>query len=100
MEFKLPFLQAMRQQAPKMFNRLSREGTLMAFVDEKAAEAQRMFLELTATAPKDPTGYPKEPEAREAAEQVMALMLDFPNHEETTRQMDERSALLDQPQTQ
>ena len=38
MEFKLPYLLAMRQQAPKMFNRLSREGRLMAFVDEKAAD--------------------------------------------------------------
>jgi len=99
MEFKLPYLQAMRQQAPKMFNRLSREGTLMAFVDQKAAEASKLFHELTANAPKGPGGYPKEPEATEAAEQVMAVMLDFPKHEQTTRQMDERSALLDQPQT-
>ena len=99
MEFRLPYLQAMRQQAPKLFNQLSREGKLMAYVDEKAAEASRLFHELTANAPKEQGGYPKEPEASEAIEQVMAVMLDFPKHEQTTRQMDERSALTDQPQT-
>ena len=99
MEFKASYMQAMRQQAPKMFNRLSREGTLQAYVDEKAAEASRLFHELTANAPKEQGGYPKEPEASEAIEQVMAVMLDFPKHEQTTRQMDERSALQNLPQT-
>lgn len=99
MEFKLPYMQAMRQQAPKMFNRLSREGKLEAFVNEKAAEASKLFHELTADAPKTIGGYPKEPEASRAIEQVMAVMLDFPNHEQTTRQSDERSALLNEPQT-
>lgn len=99
MEFRLPYMQAMRQQAPKMFNRLNREGKLQAFVDEKAAEASRLFHELTANVPKTMGGYPREPEAREAAEQVMAIMLEFPNHEETTRQMDEKSALMNEPQT-
>ncbi len=98
-EFKLPYMLAMRQQAPKMFNRLSREGKLMAFVEEKAAEASKLFHELTANAPKTLGGYPREPEAREAIEQVMAVMLEFPNHEETTRQMDEQSAFLNEPQT-
>lgn len=100
MEFRLPYLQAMRQQAPRMFNQLSREGSLEAFVNEKAAEASRMFHELTASAPKEAGGYPKEPQASEAIEQVMAAMLDFPNHEQTTRQTDERSALMNEPQTQ
>lgn len=99
MEFKVPYMQAMRQQAPKLFNQLNREGKLTAYVDEKAVEASRLFHELTASAPKEEGGYPKEPEASEAIEQVMAVMLDFPKHELTTQQMDERSALLDQPQT-
>ena len=99
MEFKASYLQAMRQQAPKLFNQLSREGKLTAYVDEKAAEASRLFHELTANAPKEQGGYPKEPEASEAIEQVMAVMLDFPKHEQTTRQMDERSALQNLPQT-
>ena len=99
MEFRLPYMQAMRQQAPKMFNRLSREGKLQAFVDEKAKEASRLFEELTKDAPKEKGGYPKEPQASEAQEAVMAAMLEFPNHEETTRQTDERSAMLNEPQT-
>jgi hypothetical protein len=99
MEFKLPYLQAMRSQAPKMFNRLSRSGELEAFVQAKAEEASRLFHEMTENAPKEKGGYPKEPQASEAIEQVMAVMLDFPEHETTTRQMDERSALLGERQT-
>ena len=99
MEFKASYLQAMRQQAPKLFNQLNREGKLTAYVDEKAAEASRLFHELTANAPKEQGGYPRAPEAREAIEQVMAVMLDFPTHEQTTRQMDEKSALQNEPQT-
>jgi hypothetical protein len=93
MEFRLSYLQAM------LFNQLNREGKLQAYLDEKAAEASRLFHELTANAPKEQGGYPKEPEASEAIEQVMAVMLDFPKHEQTTRQMDERSALQNLPQT-
>lgn len=99
MEFKLPYMQAMRQQAPKMFNRLSRSGELEAYVNEKAVEASKLFHELTANAPKEAGGYPKEPEASEAIEQVMAVMLDFPKHEQTTRQMDERDAMNGSPLT-
>ena len=99
MEFRLPYMQAMRQQAPKMFNRLSREGKLQAFVDEKAKQASDLFQELTEDAPKEKGGYPKEPFASEAIEAVMSQMLEFPNHEETTRQTDERSAMLNEPQT-
>lgn len=99
MEFKMSYMQAMRQQAPKLFNQLNREGKLTAYVDEKAAEASRLFHELTANAPKEAGGYPKEPEASEAIEQVMAIMLDFPKDKQTTRQMDERAALTDQPLT-
>jgi len=99
MEFRLSYMQAMRQQAPKMFNRLNREGKLQAFVDEKAKEASRLFEELTKDAPKEKGGYPKEPQASEAIEAVMSQMLEFPNHEETTRQSDERSAMLNEQQT-
>ena len=99
MEFRLSFLQAMRQQAPKMFNRLNREGKLQEFADEKAKQASELFQELTKDAPKEPGGYPKEPFASEAQEAVMQTLIDFPNHEQTTRQADERSALLNEPQT-
>lgn len=90
-EFKLPYLQAMRQQAPKMFNRLNREGTLDQHAQDKAIEAHRLYQDLT-------KGAQKEPEAREAFEQVMAQMLEFPPEPKTLQQQ-EKSALLNQPQT-
>ncbi len=99
MEFRLQYLQAMRQQAPKLFNQLNREGKLMALADEKAKEAAALFAELTKDAPKERGGYPKEPFASEAQEAVLQTLIDFPNHERTTRQSDERSALLNKPQT-
>lgn len=99
MEFRVPYLTAMREQAPKMFNRLNREGKLEAFVNEKVQEAHRMFEELTKDAPKEPGGYPREPEASVAEEAVRAALIEFPDHERTTRQMDERNALLNRPQT-
>ena len=36
-----------------------------------------MFDELTAKAPKLPSGYPREPLAREAEEQVFATLIEF-----------------------
>jgi hypothetical protein len=78
MEFKGPYLQAMRQQAPQMFNRLRRTGALDKHVQDKTAEAHRMFNDLTANAPKLPSGQPKEPWAREAEEQVLAALIEFP----------------------
>lgn len=99
MEFKLQYLQAMRQQAPKLFNQLSREGKLQALAEEKAQQASALFAELTKDAPKEKGGYPMEPFASQAAEAVMQTLIDFPNHEQTTRQTDERSALLNEPQT-
>jgi hypothetical protein len=99
MEFRLQYLQAMRQQAPAMFNRLNREGKLDQFVAEKAKQATELFQELTRDAPKEQGGYPKEPYASEAMEAVLQTLIDFPNHEQTTRQSDERSALLNEPQT-
>ncbi len=79
MEFKLPYLLAMREQAPKMFNRLRRTGAMDAHLQQKSEEAHRMFDELTADAPKLPSGHPREPWAREAEEQVFATLIEFPS---------------------
>ena len=98
MEFSLSYLQAMRQQAPAMFNRLNREGKLQEFAEQKGQEAARMFEELTKDAPKEPGGYPREPEASEAEEAVRAALIEFPEHEQTTRQTDEKSAMLNKQQ--
>ncbi len=77
MEFKLPYLLAMREQAPKMFNQLRRTGALDAHVKPKSKEAHRLFADLTADAPTLPSGYPKEPWAREAEQQVFATLIEF-----------------------
>jgi hypothetical protein len=77
MEFKGPYLQAMREQAPQMFNRLRRTGALDKHVQEKAAEARRLFEDLTADAPKLPSGLPELPHRRAAEEQVFATLIEF-----------------------
>ena len=68
MEFKLPYLLAMREQAPKMFNRLRRTGAMDAHLQEKSKEAHEMLDYLTANAPKLKSGLPEQPYLREAEE--------------------------------
>ncbi len=82
MEFRVPYLLAMQEQNPKMYRRLKASGELERFVQLKADEARRLFLELTKDAPKNPGGFPSLPWAREAEEQVLAMMLEFPDDSE------------------
>lgn len=77
MEFKSPYLNAMRIQAPKTFRSLVRTGAIDEHLQQKSAEAHRMFEQLTANAPKLPSGYPREPWAREAEEIVMSTLIEF-----------------------
>ena len=81
MEFKGPYLQAMSDQAPKMFNRLRRTGALDAHANRKSEEAHQLFDDLTADAPKLPNGLPKLPYRREAEELVFATLIEFPSEE-------------------
>ncbi len=100
MDFKVPYAEAMRQQAPKMFNSLNKTGQLEAHLTAKSQEAHKLFAELTAKAPKDPTGYPKEPFAREAEEQVKAVLIEFPPESSSptpTAIDDQQNALLPRP---
>lgn len=78
MEFKGPYLQAMRERAPRMFNRLRRTAALEGHLNQKGAEAQRMYEELTADAPKLPNGLPEQPYRRQAEEAVLATLIEFP----------------------
>ena len=79
MEFKLPYLLAMREQAPKMFNQLRRTGALDAHVAEKGAEARRMYDEMAKDKPKLPNGLVEGASARrEIEEQVFAALIEFP----------------------
>lgn len=78
MLFKGPYVRAMREQAPKMFNRLRRTGALDAHLQQKSEEAHRMFAELTADAPKLPSGYPRNPHATQAEQIVLETLIEFP----------------------
>lgn len=79
MEFKFPYLTAMREQAPAMFNQLVRSGQMDAHLQEKSTEAHRMFRDLTASLPKLPSGYPRDEQAASAAErQVLETLIEFP----------------------
>lgn len=79
MEFKGPYLEAMRTQAPRLFNQLRRSGALDAHLQKKTAEAYRMLDEMLADEPKYPDGMPKNPaRLREAEEQVRATLIEFP----------------------
>jgi hypothetical protein len=79
MEFKMPYLLAMREQAPKMFNELAHSGGINAHLQKKSAEAHALFADLTKGDEKLPSGALRDP-AREAAvtNQVMDTMIDFP----------------------
>jgi hypothetical protein len=92
MEFRLPYMEAMRAQAPTMFKELSRSNQLEQFVALKAREASNLFKELTKDAPKLPSGYPEQPFAREAEEAVLSQLIQFPSTE--SEQRDQVRALL------
>ena len=95
MEFRFQFLTAMQEQNPKLYRRLDKAGELDRFVELKAREAAKMFQELTRDAPKTEGGYPKQPWAREAEEQVKASLFEFPDDMRTNAQ-DEKKALFDE----
>jgi hypothetical protein len=83
MEFKGPYLFAMRERAPKMFMELCRSGQLDKYVKERGLEAHALLDQLLASEPKGVDGLPKDTQAqRLAEEQVMAQMLDFPAPED------------------
>jgi len=82
MEFKVPYVLAMRERAPKMFNRLRRTGAMDAHLQQKSLEAHRMFEELTADAPKLPSGYPRNLHALRAEQIVFETLIEFPTEED------------------
>ena len=56
MEFKEPYVLAMRDQAPRLLRELSRTGALQAHLNAKSREAHRLFEKLTEHMPKLPNG--------------------------------------------
>ena len=98
MEFRHPYLVAMQDQNPKMYRTLKKAGELERFVQLKANEAHKLYLELTKDAPKGPDGQPTLQAAREAEEEVKAMMFEFPDDMLTPRQ-DEANALFNETPT-
>lgn len=79
MEFKGPYLFAMRERAPRMFMRLRRSGTLDEHLQQKSIEAHRLLEQLLADEPKDSDGETKNLAAVRAAEEIVwAGLIDFP----------------------
>lgn len=79
LNFRTAYLQAMREQAPAMFNELRRSGAMETHLNRKAAEAQAMFRELTEGKPTLPSGALANPQdAQQATEQVFATLITFP----------------------
>ena len=77
--FSTTYREAMRAQAPAMFNELTRSGEMQEHVRQKAMEASRMLGDLL------PDGRPEDGNAYHAAvEQVLAVMLEFPQESQET----------------
>lgn len=85
MEFKIPYVMAMREQAPKMFMEMRRAGTLEQHLQDKSNQAHALLAEMLANAPKGPHGQPTMQAEREAEEIVRATLIEFPPPEKTDR---------------
>ena len=73
MEFKEPYLLAMREQAPKMFMELRRHGRLDQHAQQKSQEAQAMYAGLMKA-----HHNPGPAERHQAEEIVRATLIEFP----------------------
>ena len=97
MEIKEQYVQAMREQAPRMFNELRRTGALDAHLQAKATEAAAMFRQLTDGEPTHPNGLLKDDQRRrEIEEQVRSALIEFPP---MPPEPDEDGELIPQPVT-
>ncbi len=82
MEFSDLYQEAMRDQAPRMFNRLRKTGALQAHVKAKAAEARRLYAQLAEGKERLPNGGLRSPSDRQQiVEQVFATLIEFPPDE-------------------
>lgn len=85
MDIKIPYLDAMRERAPKMFLELCRAKEIDAHASAVSKEGHRILDEILASEPRTPDGRViNERAEREAEEQVLAMMLEFPEENETT----------------
>lgn len=77
MDFKTPYLLAMRDQAPKMFMELRRSGQLEMALQEKSREAHQL-LDLLLEKRPNQNEPPSLQQEREAEEQVFSQLIEFP----------------------
>lgn len=84
-DFGTKYRQAMQAQAPAMFNELTHSGRMPTHLREKAEEANRLLTGLCQGLNLGPDGYPVDRSAYQAAvEQVLAVMLEFPQESRET----------------
>lgn len=78
--FKQDYAQAMRDQAPAMFNQLRRSGALEGHLTKKVKEAQDLFKQLANGMERLPDSGVLASAADEAlvTEQVYATLMEFP----------------------
>jgi hypothetical protein len=93
MDLRAQYLQAMRDQAPALFKRLSERGQLEKETRLALIEAECMFRDLMKDAKTDKSGQPTLQARREVEEQVRAALLNFAA-EDTSLEEDERDYLL------
>jgi hypothetical protein len=72
-EFKTPYLLAMRERDPQLFNALRRNGEMNRHLQQKSEQAHQLLEEILKHDPK-----PSLPKMREAEEIVLATLIEFP----------------------
>ena len=92
MEYKTMYLQALRDQNPEEFKRLSKSGQLMQVALMKAKEASALLAQLTKDIPENDLNQRRMVE--EVVRAVRAQLLDFPQNQETTDSEDEMRYLF------
>ena len=78
MEFKGPYLMAMRDQDPGLFKELVKSGRMDAHLQQKGREADAMLRQLLEAGEKGPDGKPTMAARREAEEIVRGTLIEFP----------------------
>ncbi len=79
MEFKLPYLQAMQEQAPKMMRELRQAGQMDEHLHQKSEQAHQMLNDLMAGEPKHPNGgtWKNLAKRQQSEEVVRATLIEF-----------------------
>jgi hypothetical protein len=91
MEFKEPYLLAMRERAPRLFMELRRSGQLDQHLQQKSEEAHAMLKGILSR-----HQHPSLPQKREAEEIVRAALIEFPPEEPISKRSRKRPQAKDE----